>query len=132
MPTSGAGGVFGDQWFTAGAEMDLFRPGFGLPIPLDPKITLSTDAYNKSGASSVPVLVNLRIRQGPLRFSGGVGFAFTDVPDEDSSIEFAYQVSAGYDLPWFGLPLTAELRYFGVQGVGTVLDGFAVTLGFRL
>jgi hypothetical protein len=133
MPTSGAGGAVGDQWFAAGAEMDLFRPGFGfIPIPLDPKVTLSVDAYNKSGVSAVPVLFNLRIKQGAVRFSGGVGVAFADVPNEDSSVEFAYQVSAGYDLPWFGLPLTAELRFFGVQGVGTTLDGFAITVGFRL
>ena len=133
MPSSGAGGAIGDQWIAVGAEMDIFRPGFGfIPIPLDPKFTLSVDAYNKSGVSSVPVLFNLRVRQGGLRFSGGVGVAFADIPDEDSTIEFAYQVSAGYDLPWFGLPLTAELRWFGVQGVGTTLDGFAITIGFRL
>ena len=133
MPTSGAGGAVGDSWFTAGAEMDLFKPGFGfIPIPLDPKITLSVDAFNKSGVSAVPVLVNLRIRQGALRFSAGVGVAFADTLDTDSSTEFAYQISAGYDLPWLGLPLTAELRYFGVQGVGTALDGFALTMGFRL
>jgi hypothetical protein len=133
MPTSGAGGAVGDSWFTAGAEMDLFKPGFGfIPLPLDPKITLSVDAYNKSGVSAVPVLMNLRIRQGALRFSAGVGLAFSDTLDDDSSTEFAFQVSGGYDLPWLGLPLTAELRYFGVQGVGTALDGFAFTIGFRL
>jgi hypothetical protein len=113
--------------------MDVFRPGFGfLPIPLDPKVSLSVDAYNKSGVSSVPVLLNLKIKQGSLRFSAGAGFSFADVPNEDSSVDFAYQFSAGYDLPWLGLPLTAELRWFGVQGVGTTLDGFALTLGFRL
>jgi hypothetical protein len=133
MPSSNAGGSIGDQWIAVGAEMDMFRPGFGfLPIPLDPKVSLSVDAYNKSGVSSVPVLLNLRIRQGALRLSAGAGVAFTDVPNEDSSLNFAYQFSAGYDLPWFGLPLTAELRWFGVQGVGTTLDGFALTLGFRL
>lgn len=133
MPSSGAGGAVGDQWIAVGAEMDVFRPGFGfLPLPLDPKISLSVDAYNKSGVSSVPVLMNLKIKQGALRFSAGAGLAFADIPNEDSTIEFAYQFSAGYDLPWLGLPLTAELRYFGVQGVGTTLDGFAITLGFRL
>ena len=133
MPTSGVGGAVGDQWIAVGAEMDLFRPGFGfIPIPLDPKITLSVDAYNKSGVAAVPVLLNLRIRQGALRFSGGIGAAFADVPDEGSSVELGYQFSVGYDLPWFGLPLTAELRYFGVQGVNTALDGFAITVGFRL
>lgn len=133
MPASGAGGAFGSSWFAAGAEMDLFKPGFGfIPVPLQPKITLSVDAYNKSGVSAAPVLMNLRIKQGSLRFSGGLGVAFADTPNTDSSLEFAYQFSAGYDLPWLGLPLTAELRYFGVQGVGTALDGFAMTIGFRL
>jgi len=131
MPSSGAGGAVGDSWLSAGVEMDVFRVNF-MPIPLDPKFTLSVDTYSKSGVSGVPILFNLRIRQGPLRFSGGAGLAFADTPGDDSSVEFAYQVSAGYDLPWLGLPLTAELRYFGVQGVGTVLDGFAITLGFRL
>jgi hypothetical protein len=133
MPSSNAGGSIGVEWIAVGAELDMFRPGFGfLPIPLDPKVSLSVDAYTKSGVSSVPVLLNLRIRLGALRFSAGAGVAFTDVPNEDSSLNFAYQFSAGYDLPWFGLPLTAELRWFGVQGVGTTLDGFALTLGFRL
>ena len=133
MPSSSAGGSVGDQWIAVGAEMDVFRPGFGfLPIPLDPKVSLSVDAYNKSGVSSVPVLLNLKIKQGALRLSIGAGLSFADVPDDGASIEFAYQVSGGYDLPWFGLPLTAELRWFGVQGVGTTLDGFAITVGFRL
>lgn len=131
MPSSGAGGAVGNSWLAAGVEMDIFRVGF-IPIPLDPKFTLSADTYSKSGVSGVPVLFNLRIKQGPLRFSGGVGFAFADIPDDDSKVRFAYQVSGGYDLPWLGLPLTAEVRFFGVQGVGTVLDGFALTLGFRL
>lgn len=133
MPSSGMGGAIGSNWFTAGAEMDLFRPGFGfIPIPLDPKVTLSVDTYSKSGVASVPVLLNLRIKQGQLRFSVGAGVAFADIPNENEKVEFAYQISAGYDLPWFGLPLTAELRYFGVQKTMTTLDGFAVTLGFRL
>lgn len=131
LPSSGAGGAVGDSWLAAGVEMDVFRVPF-IPLPLDPKFTLSVDTYSKSGVSGVPILFNLRVRQGPLRFSGGAGIAFADTPGDDSNLQFAYQVSAGYDLPWLGLPLTAELRYFGVQGVGTVLDGFAVTLGFRL
>lgn len=131
MPSSGAGGAVGNSWLAAGVEMDVFRVPF-LPLPLDPKFTLSADTYSKSGVSAVPILFNLRVKQGRLRFSGGAGVAFADTPGDDSTLQFSYQVSAGYDLPWLGLPLTAELRYFGVQGVGTTLDGFAVTLGFRL
>ncbi|MGI8923826.1 MAG: hypothetical protein ACR2HJ_07275 [Fimbriimonadales bacterium] len=131
-PSSGSGGAFGESWFTAGVEVDILRLGMGGLNPMRSKITVSVDTYSKSGAASVPVLVNYVGYMQRIKYSAGIGFSIADRPGHDSSANFAYQVSAGYDLPWAGLPLTAELRYFGVQGVGTALDGFALTLGFRL
>ncbi|HET6645350.1 MAG TPA: hypothetical protein VFG65_07625 [Fimbriimonadales bacterium] len=128
-PSSGAGGASGDSWFTGGVEVDAFKLGVG---PLRSRITFSVDTYSKSGASSVPILANYVAQVDRIRYSAGAGISIADVPDADSGVRFAYQISAGYDLPWAGLPLTAELRFFGVQGVGTALDGFALTLGFRI
>lgn len=131
-PATGTGSAVGDSWFTAGAEVDIFRLNLGGLNPLSSKVTISVDTYSKGGASSIPVLLNYVGKADALKYSAGVGVSIARRPGFDTATKFAYQFSLGYDLPIPGVPLLAEVRYFGVTGVATSLDGFALTLGIRL
>jgi hypothetical protein len=132
FPATTAGSALGDNWFTAGIELDVFKLGFLGFDPLQARLSLSVDTYTRSNASSLPILANFVKRQGRLKLSAGAGIAITNLPAEDSEVRFAYQFSLGYDLPWLGIPVMAEVRWFGVNGASNLADGIAVTLGLRL
>lgn len=132
QPSSGTGSAIGEGWFAAGIEMDIFKLRLGPIDPLGARISLSVDTYNRGSASSLPILVNFAGNQNRLKYSFGVGVAVADLPGQETEINFAYQLSLGYHIPWTGLPIIAEVRFFGVSGVDTALDGFALTLGIKL
>ena len=131
-PTSGTGSAVGSDWFTAGVEMDLFRLRLAGIDPIGGRITLSIDTYSRSGASSIPVLLNFSAKSDQLKYSFGAGVSIAKRPGFDTVTRFAYQFSLGYELPIPGVPILAEARFFGVSGMATALDGIALTLGIRL
>lgn len=132
FPSSGTGSSLGTSWFTAGAELDLFKLKVAGVGPVSSRITVSVDTYTKGGGSSVPILLNYVGQADRIKYSAGAGVSIADLPGFNSSVRFAYQLSLGYELPAVGFPLLGEVRFFGVNGVGSALDGFAFTVGIRL
>lgn len=134
-PTDGEARNLGEAWFTGGAEISLgkfpFMNGGAGRNPL--KLTFSVDAYSKEGASAVPVLANVvQYTSKNFFWSAGVGGAATHRSGFKDAFQLAYQIGVGYDFGSSNSPITLQARFFSVNEVGSLLDGFAFTVGIRL
>jgi len=129
-PSSSEASALSDNWVIAGAEFRVMN----LPGPGDPRkpyLGISADVYNKEGYGSVPILANYTLFSGDFHFTAGAGIAFVRRPGFESTARAAYQVGAGYTLSG-GTPVVFEIRWLAAEGVSSVLDGFALTLGVRI
>jgi hypothetical protein len=109
----------------------VIRLPIGVP-GMSSSISISADVYGKSGATSVPILVNWVGRGNKFKYSFGGGVAFIDRPTFDDATRFGYQVSIGYEVVKVPTPVTLELKYFGVTDSSNFLDGIAVTVGIKI
>lgn len=130
-PSSGAATALGEQWFTAGVEFSLFKarlPG----TSTQGEFTLSGDAFTKSGATAVPVLLNYVGYSNSFRYSIGAGAAFLNRDLFESSTRFAMQFSAGYLWTKGPIPILLEVRYYSIFETERFFDGFGITIGLKL
>ncbi|HWP30228.1 MAG TPA: hypothetical protein VNK96_00650 [Fimbriimonadales bacterium] len=129
-PSSSEASAVSDNWVVAGAEFRVMN----LPGPSNPRkpyLGVSVDVYNKESFGSVPILANYTAFSGDFHLTAGAGISFVRRPGFESAARAAYQVGAGYTFPG-GTPVLFEIRWFGVEGVSSDLDGFAFTLGVRI
>lgn len=131
FPTTAAASAGGKTWYTAGAELDLFK----LPVPatgFSAAITVSLDTYGRAGSSSVPMMLNFSARSAPFRYTVGAGASFVRRSGFEDSFQFAYQLGVSYEVVRGVVPVTLELRYVGVANTNNFFDGLVATVGVRL
>lgn len=124
----------GSSWFIGGGELFLGKfpliPSSGLYTP---KLSVSVDAYSKEGAAAIPILANFtQYTSKNFFWSLGVGGSVARRPGFEDSFELAYQVGVGYEWGQSDTPITFQLRFFSVNNAGSILDGFAMTVGVKL
>ncbi|MCU0316553.1 MAG: hypothetical protein MUC92_08170 [Fimbriimonadaceae bacterium] len=123
----------GNRWFTFGAEYKLGDLSFANKNnKYSASYSISVDYYGKGGFSNTPVLLNYIGRTESFYYSAGAGLGFGKVfggGSGNSNGDFAYQISAGYDITRFSLPAFVEVRYFG--STRSELNGFALVGGVR-
>lgn len=132
-PTDGDARALGKTWFTGGGEFSVGKLPFSGKGPNPPRLTFSIDAYSKAGASSLPIMVNMvQYTSKSFFWTAGVGGASVHRSGFKDSFELAYSVGAGYDYGSASSPITFQVRFFSVNDVGSLLDGFAFTVGVRM
>lgn len=125
----------GKNWYLFGLQVDLGKlPNGGAGG--SSRYAISVDSYQKGDLSATPVLLNVVRSEDNVVLSAGVGGAFSREArltesgiEKKSRVEFAYQLSLGYDLARYKVPGLIELRYLG-NGYST-LNGFALCFGFK-
>ncbi len=130
-PTNSDAADLGDQWFTAGMEISLFK----MKVPGSTtagEVTMSADAFSKAGATAVPVLLNYAAYSGSMRYSLGAGAAFLNRELFDNSARFAMQFSIGYVYKQGPFPIVLEGRYYSIFDEDRFFDGFGITIGLKL
>jgi len=122
----------GRNWIALGLEYKLRDLNFG-EAGTSGSYSVSMDYYGKGGYSHVPITLNYIGRNQSFYYSAGIGVGFARVPDvfggSDTTTEFAYQLSVGYDFNRASNAFFAELRYYGSNE--TQLNGFAIMGGIR-
>lgn len=122
----------GRNWIALGLEYKLKDVKFG-NVGNNASYSVSMDYYGKGGYSNVPITFNYIGRQDSFYYSAGIGVGFARVPDafggSDTTTEFAYQLSVGYDFNRGQTPFFAEVRFYGSNE--TQLNGFALMGGVR-
>jgi hypothetical protein len=125
---SGTQGV-GNTWLDLGLDFEAKKlsPSASLKVSLD-------YAY-RGGFTSLPLLLNYQIRQGPIYAFVGAGGNFNRIPQDDGTVfsktNWAYDAGIGYDvMKNGGSPIFVEGRFFGNENSN--LNGFAVFLGIRM
>ncbi len=136
-PSAGLARNEGKTWFSGGIEFKLSNlkaPAMGETPAF---WTISADWYGKGDLSNVPVLLNLVSPSGDAYFSFGAGVGFNqdfdvvnNVRENKRDTQWAFQLSAGYNLRRFKMPVFVEARYFG--NLNDRLNGFGFFAGVRL
>jgi len=122
----------GRNWIALGLEYKLRDLNFGA-AGTSGSYSISMDFYGKGNYGNIPVLLNYIGRNDAFYYSAGIGVGFAKVPDaggsSDTTTEFAYQLSIGYDFNKMSTPFFAELRFYGSNE--TQLNGFGILGGVR-
>lgn len=140
----------GKSWF--GLGLDYRLKNVSLPMgqgSFAPIYSVSVDWISKGSYTNLPILFNLTSNQDKFYFSAGVGVAFQKVPVYDtagggtgggggnkapailgsqSRTRFAFQLSAGMNIPSGTNTYFVEAKYFGGA---SELAGFGLFGGIR-
>ncbi len=131
LPTNNLASDLGPNWFAIGADYRLGTMSAKTPLTgTEAYFGISADYYAHGGDNDLPVALTYNIRQGPVRFFGGIGPDFKNASDlGDTGVGIAEQLGVSWDLVTLPMPIFLEAKYFFASD--PELSGFGFYAGIR-